>query len=245
MVTHGMHAVKTADLLKPTHSTLEGRSIHCGSVSRQFRTSKQSRHGTLNTSRTAIVVTASAENKSASTLVKASLVCTNAFRDDWVLDKTGADEPLGIEVNDINNYLTKAGIDPVRPRDLQRLVDEEGYTLVDNRMQWSYDEWHLETAIHIPMLRVIQGNGLAKQVRRFGHVVFTEFPTMERNFDGPDAWMETITKRFPDLQTTLIMGCDIGGLLSDDPSRRFPSPSFEALFYLKNLGYTNVKYLQA
>jgi hypothetical protein len=62
--------------------------------------------------------------------------------------------------------------------------------LVDNRMQWSYDEWHLETAIHIPMLRVIQGNGLAKQVRRFGHVVFTEFPTMERNFDGPDAWME-------------------------------------------------------
>ena len=84
-------------------------------------------------------------------------------------------------------------IQPVRPRDVQRLVDEEGYALIDTRQKWSYDEWHLERAVHIPMVREIQGNSLPKQCRKFGHALFVEFPTQERNFDGAEAWLEVRT----------------------------------------------------
>eukprot|EP00976_Prorocentrum_cordatum_P048471 978390-Prorocentrum_minimum.AAC.5 len=91
------------------------------------------------------------------------------------------------------SYLTEVDISPVRPRDVQRLVEEEGYTLIDTRMQWSHDEWYLEGAVHIPMKREIQGNSPAKSFRKFGHALFVEFPTMERNFDGPEAWLEVCT----------------------------------------------------
>eukprot|EP00976_Prorocentrum_cordatum_P048470 978390-Prorocentrum_minimum.AAC.4 len=54
----------------------------------------------------------------------------------------------------------------------------------------------------------------------------------------------SITKKFPNRDAKLLIGCDIGGLLHEEPSRRYPSMSFEAMFFLKNLGYTNVKYLK-
>jgi len=178
----------------------------------------------------------------ADVLIEGRLECINPYRDDWELCKSTG-ERLANEANVINDYLTEVGIQPVRPRDVQRLVDEEGYALIDTRQKWSYDEWHLERAVHIPMVREIQGNSLPKQCRKFGHALFVEFPTQERNFDGAEAWLETITKKFPSRDTKIIVGCDIGGLLDDEPAKRFPL-SLEAMFYLKNLGYTDVKYVQ-
>ena len=70
-------------------------------------------------------------------------------------------------------YLIDEGVGPadaVRPRDAHSLIRTEGYTLVDLRIQWSHDEWHLEDAHHVPMLRVIEGNGAAKIWRKFGSV---------------------------------------------------------------------------
>ena len=48
------------------------------------------------------------------------------------------------------------------------MVREEGYTMVDLRIQWSHDEWHLQDSIHMPMMRVIEGNGPSKIWRKFG-----------------------------------------------------------------------------
>lgn len=175
--------------------------------------------------------------------IEGRMECVNPFRDDWELVKSTG-ERLPNETNVVNEYLTDVGIQPVRPRDVQRLVEEEGYTLIDTRQQWSYDEWHLKSAVHIPLVREIQGNSFAKSCRKFGHALFVEFPTSERNFDGPDAWLETVTKTFPSRDAKLIVGCDIGGLLDDEPAKRFPALSLESMFYLKSLGYTDVKYVQ-
>mmetsp|Transcript_15243 Transcript_15243/g.32841 ORF Transcript_15243/g.32841 Transcript_15243/m.32841 type:complete len:290 (-) Transcript_15243:2644-3513(-) len=175
--------------------------------------------------------------------IEGRMECVNPFRDDWELVKSTG-ERLANETSVINDYLTDVGIQPVRPRDVQRLMKEEGYALIDTRQQWSYDEWYLESAVHIPLKREIEGSGFAKSVRKFGHALFVEFPTSERNFDGSGAWLETITRMYPSRDAKLIIGCDIGGLLDEDPSKRFPSLTLESMFYLKNLGYNDVKYVQ-
>lgn len=75
------------------------------------------------------------------------------------------------------SYLLEAGVGPsdaVKPKDVQRLVVDEGYTLVDVRIQWSYDEWNLDYAVHMPLLRTIEGNDPAKIWRRFGYDRFAQ-----------------------------------------------------------------------
>lgn len=49
---------------------------------------------------------------------------------------------------------------------------------------------------------------------------------------------------FPDKNAKILIACDFGGRLSSDPVRQITSPTFEAMFYLKHLGYTNVKYVK-
>lgn len=40
----------------------------------------------------------------------------------------------------------------------------------------------MEGAEHIPLYRLIEGSSPAQIVRKFGHVLFTEFPFTERNY---------------------------------------------------------------
>lgn len=42
----------------------------------------------------------------------------------------------------------------------------------------------------------------------------------------------------------ILFACNLGGLLDRDPVRAVPSSSFEAMYFLKNAGYKNVKYVQ-
>ena len=54
-------------------------------------------------------------------------------------------------------------------------------------------------------------------------------------------FLTTLQQRFPAKDAKIIIACDIGGLLSTNTTRLIASNSFETLFFLQNLGYTNVK----
>lgn len=88
-------------------------------------------------------------------------------------------------------YLMQVRPEAVRPQQVQSLVEEEGYKLVDVRIAWSYDEWHLEEATHIPLQRKISGNSPPKLWRTFGHMLFVEFPASEANFPN---WLEVMRR---------------------------------------------------
>jgi len=166
------------------------------------------------------------------------LKCVNAFRDSWVLAKDSED--LGMEFEAINQYLRGVGPESVKPKEVRRLIDEEGYSLVDVRIQWSYNEWHLEDAAHIPLQRVIAGNGLPKVWRKFGHALFVEFPAIESNFPN---WLEEMTLRFsPD--DKILIACDMGGFLDEEPSKCVSSSTFEAIYLLHHSGFQNLKYIK-
>jgi len=54
-------------------------------------------------------------------------------------------------------------------------------------------------------------------------------------------FLTTLQQRFPAKDAKIIIACDIGGLLSTNTTRLIASNSFETLFFLQNLGHTNVK----
>lgn len=54
-------------------------------------------------------------------------------------------------------------------------------------------------------------------------------------------FLTTLQQRFPAKDAKILIACDIGGLLSTNTTRLIASNSFETLFFLQNLGYTNVK----
>eukprot|EP00241_Pyramimonas_parkeae_P021767 CAMPEP_0114290956 /NCGR_PEP_ID=MMETSP0059-20121206/8224_1 /TAXON_ID=36894 /ORGANISM="Pyramimonas parkeae, Strain CCMP726" /LENGTH=241 /DNA_ID=CAMNT_0001412411 /DNA_START=117 /DNA_END=845 /DNA_ORIENTATION=+ len=164
----------------------------------------------------------------------------NPFRDDWSL-VTDKNERLETDTARINRYLMKEGVSSVMPADVEKMVKEEGYTLVDVRIAWSFKEWHLNYAESLPVFRVIKGQSLPKTLRKIAFAAFVEFPAIERNF--PEHLQE-MQSMFPDKNAKILIACDFGGRLSSDPVRQITSPTFEAMFYLKHLGYTNVKYVK-
>eukprot|EP00239_Pterosperma_sp_CCMP1384_P008516 CAMPEP_0197858740 /NCGR_PEP_ID=MMETSP1438-20131217/32765_1 /TAXON_ID=1461541 /ORGANISM="Pterosperma sp., Strain CCMP1384" /LENGTH=253 /DNA_ID=CAMNT_0043474995 /DNA_START=347 /DNA_END=1109 /DNA_ORIENTATION=+ len=170
----------------------------------------------------------------------AQVKSVNPLRDDWVLvDSDGAE----YETNnsDFDEYLRAEGLTSVQPADVDQLL-ADGYTIVDVRLQWTFDEWHLNgnQSRHVPIFREIKGNSPAQIARKMGFALFVEFPPTERNFPQ---WLEAMESSFSK-DSKLIVACDIGGILAVQSSRRIMSESLEAAFYLKQLGYSNVVHLQ-
>mmetsp|Transcript_18728 Transcript_18728/g.25949 ORF Transcript_18728/g.25949 Transcript_18728/m.25949 type:complete len:296 (+) Transcript_18728:103-990(+) len=169
-----------------------------------------------------------------------SLECVNPFKDDWEFVLADG-ERLETNPSDINKFLLSTGAEAVRAGDALRLMQEQGWTMLDLRIQWSKDEFYLPEAVHLPIFRKIDGTSLSQTFRKIGFATFVEYPPVERNFPN---WLEEVQARFPDRSTLLLLACDVGGRLSEDPTKCVFSPSFEAMFYLRNLGYTNLRYIR-
>ena len=105
------------------------------------------------------------------------------------------------------------------------------------------DEWSVDIkgALQLPMYRTIEGSSPAQVFRKLGHVLFSEFPWKERNY--PE-FLQTLQQRFPSKDAKILVACDIGGLLSTNTTRLISSNSFETLYFLKHLGYTDVRFVR-
>mmetsp|Transcript_11476 Transcript_11476/g.36271 ORF Transcript_11476/g.36271 Transcript_11476/m.36271 type:complete len:304 (+) Transcript_11476:499-1410(+) len=88
------------------------------------------------------------------------------------------------------------------------LMDNEGYRLLDPRIQWSYDEWHIEDprVEHIPYHREIKGNSPAQLYRKVGFAIFVENPPFEQ---VPD-FLNQVRLKFNE-DDKILVACDCGG----------------------------------
>lgn len=74
---------------------------------------------------------------------------------------------------DVGEALTAApAMLSVGPRRAVRLVEEEGYSLVDCRIAWSHGEWNQPRALHSPLVREIKGNSPIQVARIVGSGAF-------------------------------------------------------------------------
>eukprot|EP00854_Cymbomonas_tetramitiformis_P011051 gene11051-13070_t len=139
----------------------------------------------------------------------------------------------------VNRYLLDEGVVAVKPSEVAGLI-EEGFTLLDVRIDWSHGEWHLEKSTHIPLSRKIEGSSPIKAARKAGFALFAEFPPVERNYP---TWLQEVQAKYTQ-DSKLIIACDQGGLLSEDRQKVVYSSSLEALFLLKKAGFRHVYLLQ-
>jgi rhodanese-related sulfurtransferase len=118
----------------------------------------------------------------------------------------------------------------VSPEEAKKLVEDNGYTIVDIRDQVQYERAHIPTAVHVPYYIKNDDNDIGTIIKRQAHNNFAGlFYGLAFTKENPN-FNSTVTEKFPK-DSKLLLVCN-EGLRSGYASER-----------LEDLGYKNVAYI--
>eukprot|EP00232_Nephroselmis_pyriformis_P001572 CAMPEP_0182901546 /NCGR_PEP_ID=MMETSP0034_2-20130328/29735_1 /TAXON_ID=156128 /ORGANISM="Nephroselmis pyriformis, Strain CCMP717" /LENGTH=296 /DNA_ID=CAMNT_0025035987 /DNA_START=84 /DNA_END=972 /DNA_ORIENTATION=- len=181
---------------------------------------------------------------------KGSHALTNEWRDEYTITAVDGEQFADPAGRVVGKYLRSEGagdgeaLRTVAADVALELMDNEGYRLLDPRIQWSYDEWHIEDprVEHIPYHREIKGNSPAQLYRKVGFAIFVENPPFEQ---VPD-FLNQVRLKFNE-DDKILVACDCGGRIircEDDEyevnNRDIIATSHDIIFLLRKTGFKNV-----
>lgn len=145
------------------------------------------------------------------------------------------------EWKDKRDLLTKKNVRSISAKEVERLTEQEGYTLIDVRPEGEYKEVHPKGAKNAQIYRLIKDWTAWNILRRAGFAFFGIFAGTEEN---PD-FLADVEALGLNKDSKVIVACSFGG--TTKPSQNFTegkeSRSLIAAYVLARAGYSNVLHL--
>ncbi|KAL2634996.1 hypothetical protein R1flu_006475 [Riccia fluitans] len=137
--------------------------------------------------------------------------------------------------------LLKAKVRSVSPSDALRLQQEHGYTIIDVRTEFEFNQAHPAGAVNIQVYRLIKEWTAWDIARRAAFAFFGIFQGTEEN---PEFLNEVKSQFSKD--SKIIVGCIAGGTLKPSPNlaEGSQSRSLIAAYLLTLEGYTNIVHME-
>lgn len=162
------------------------------------------------------------------------------LRDEWALLDRDTARRYGTANGDVALALLEERVESVAPAAAAALVKMEMATLLDVRIAWAHREWAVAHpgVVHAPLNRVVEATSPVRVARRSAYALFAEWPPQERCY--PE-FLDAVSRL--DRRRTYLVACDVGGRLSRDRQKWISSPSLEAVYALRLMGFEDVRHV--